>query len=183
MQEKREDPGKNSREKAGTKLPPIVTPTPPVDPLAAQGLTRLSGAFIISGNTGSALYLEQVIDGQQALVKPGLWRHADGRIVLSLPELAKCLGWQLMGSAADGLYTLHACGYTVTVLLPGGNPIVAVDGATLPVADGDAFLSGGTLYVSHRFLEQVLGASTVFDVDENSLVLFLTEKSMALAQD
>ena len=31
MENKREDPGKNSREKAGTRLPPIVTPpVPPV---------------------------------------------------------------------------------------------------------------------------------------------------------
>lgn len=166
-------------------LPPIATPTlPPVDPLADMGLTRLSGAFIISGNTGSALYLQQVIDGQQALVKPGLWRHADGSVVLSLAQLAECLDWRLMGSASDGLYTLYACGYTVTVLLPeGGNPIIAVDGATTSLAAGDAFLADGTLYVSHRFLEATLGASTVFDVDENSLVLFLTDKSMAQAND
>ena len=39
MQEKREDPGKNSREKAGTKLPPIVTP--PIPPVPNRAWTAM----------------------------------------------------------------------------------------------------------------------------------------------
>ena len=39
MQENREDPGKNSREKAGTKLPPIVTP--PIPPVPNRAWTEM----------------------------------------------------------------------------------------------------------------------------------------------
>ena len=39
MQEKHEDPGKNSREKAGTKLPPIVTP--PIPPVPNRAWTEM----------------------------------------------------------------------------------------------------------------------------------------------
>ena len=39
MENKREDPGKNSREKAGTRLPPIVTP--PVPPVPNRAYTEM----------------------------------------------------------------------------------------------------------------------------------------------
>lgn len=165
-------------------MPPVFTPTPPPEnPLADLGVAKLDGGFIISGNNGSALYIQQVIDGKQALVKPGLWRNADGLAIVALPQLADCLNWLLMGSAADGLYTLQACGYTVSILMTSQGPDVIVDGTAVTLDTDDVILSGGMLYVSSRFLETTLGASTVFDVDENSLVLFLTEKEMALRQD
>ena len=39
VENKREDPGKNSREKAGTRLPPIVTP--PVPPVPNRAHTEM----------------------------------------------------------------------------------------------------------------------------------------------
>ena len=39
MQKKKEDPGKNSREKAGTKLPPLVTP--PIPPVPNRAHTEM----------------------------------------------------------------------------------------------------------------------------------------------
>ena len=40
MSESKQDPGKNSREKAGTKFPPIVTP--PVPPVPSRAWTELT---------------------------------------------------------------------------------------------------------------------------------------------
>jgi hypothetical protein len=39
MSENEKDPGKNSREKAGTKLPPIVTP--PIPPVPNRAWTEM----------------------------------------------------------------------------------------------------------------------------------------------
>ena len=150
---------------------------------SVPGLTRVDGGFIISGNTGSALYIEQTIGSQQALVKPGLWQNADGDAVVALPQLADCLGWQLIGSSTDGLYTLDALGYRVTIQLSAEAVDVTVDDAPIAVDMDDVFLADGMLYVTDAFLQKALGAATIFDVDEYSLVLFLTEKIHALAND
>lgn len=156
---------------------------PADDPLAVPGLTKIDSGFIISGNTGSALYIEQVIGGQQALVKPGLWQNAAGDAVVALPQLADCLDWVLIGSSADGLYTLDALGYRVTIQISAEAIDVQVDDEPIALDMDDVLLADGTLYVTDAFLQKALGATTIFDVDEYSLVLFLTEKSHALAND
>ena len=43
MSENKKDPGKNSREKAGTKFPPIIEP--PVPPVPNRAHTELRTAF------------------------------------------------------------------------------------------------------------------------------------------
>ena len=102
---------------------PTATPTPPLpslptmDPASAAAqqapaalLTRMEGAYVISGADGKTLYYETQVNDVPALVKLDMWVDAAGTPVLSLPQLAGALGWNLMGSAADGLYALHACG-------------------------------------------------------------------------
>ena len=167
----------------------VVTPAPekPAEttaaPQAPAALSALESAFIISGADGKALYYEALVDGQPALVKPDMWLNADGAPVMSLAQLADCLdGWTLMGSSADGLYTLTACGYTVTIDVMNG-PAMLVDDAEASISADDVFIRNDTLYVTDAFLRTALGAQTVFDQDEASLVLFLTDKSIAGAQD
>lgn len=171
-------------------LPPLATPAPdagisdqaPASTFAA--LTLLDGAYIISGTDGKSLYREATVDGVPALVRPGLWLNEAGVPVMSLSQLADCQnGWSLMGSSADGLYTLWACGYTVSIQFQAEGLSVLVDGEPLVVPAEDAFLQDGTLYVTDAFLRTVLKAQTVFDADEKSLVLFLQDKSIANAQD
>lgn len=188
-------------------LPPVPTMTPPppvtqapVQPAATEVFTqapatdapavsgtsawkKLAGGYIISGNTGSALYIQQTINGQQALVKPDLWLSPNGDAIVSLSQLADCLGWTLMGSSADQAYTLRACGYDVAIHLTSEALIVTVDGEAVTLSRSDVLLVDGTLYITDKFLAEALDASVVFDVDESSLVLFLTDKSVADAQD
>lgn len=170
-------------------LPPLATPdsssistaaNPPVD----TAITLLDGSNIILGNDGATLYRETLVDGVPALVKPDLWVSASGCAVMSLAELTDCIpGWMLMGSSADGLYTLTACGYTVSLHIQVGDLTVLVDGEALNVPADHAFLLNDMVYVTDGFLRTVLNAQTVFDLDEASLVLFLTDKSIADAQD
>ena len=151
---------------------------------AAAALTRLEGAYIISGSTGETLYYETLLDGQPALVKPELWINAQSNPVFSLSQLTDCMDdWTLMGSSADGLYALTACGYTVSIHVRADSVAVLVDGEAVVIPTEDIFLQDDVLYVSDLFLRTTLKADTIFDADENSLIIFFKDKSMANAQD
>lgn len=170
-------------------LPPLPTPAgrtaaPTAVPVPRIGLELLDGAYIISGADGKTLYRETLVDGLPALIKPDLWLTESGAAAMSLAELTDCLeGWSLMGSSADGLYALSACGYTVSIHMRDGVAAILVDGKAVSVSPEDVFLQDGTLYVTDAFLRNVLMAETVFDGDENSLVVFFKDKSVANAQD
>ena len=173
-------------------LPPLATPNGsvadasglPLVPASNTVLTKLEGAYIISGTDGTALYRETLVDGVPALVRPDLWINEADAPVLSLAQLVDCLdGWALMGSSVDGVYALNACGYTVSIHLKADGLSVLVDGESVAVPAENVFLQDGTLYVTDGFLRTTLKASTVFDADEKSLVLFLQDKSIANAQD
>lgn len=175
-------------------LPPLPTPegtsaanitaAVTIAPVQPVTLMKLEGAHIISGNDGKELYQETLVDGVPALVRPDLWMNGSGAAVVSLAQLADCLeNWSLMGSSADGLYTLNACGYTVSIHLQTTGLSVLVDNEPVVVPAADVILQDSTLYVTDAFLRTVLNADTVFDTDENSLVLFLKDKSVADAQD
>jgi hypothetical protein len=88
-----------------------------------------------------------------------------------------------MGSSADGLYALNACGYTVSIYIKADGVSVLVDGTAVVIPEEDVFLLDDVLYVSDTFLRSALKAETVFDADEKSLVVFFKDKSIAGAQD
>lgn len=168
-------------------------PTPGVDPIVSAPteapapritLTLLEDAYIISGNSGDILYRQTLVNGQLALVRPELWVTETGKAVMSLAELADCNeGWTLMGSSADGIYALQACGYTVSIQLMNGDPAILVDGQAVGISTEDAFIQDGTLYVTDAFLRATLQADTLFDADEKSLIVSFKDKSVANAQD
>lgn len=162
-------------------MDPSITAQPTAEPVL---LTKLEGAYVISGTDGKTLYREMLVNGQPALVKTELWLDAEGTPYLSLMQLVDSFeGWSLMGSSADALYALQACGYTVSIHILNGTPSVLVDGQAVTVSAGDALLQDDTLYVTDAFLRTALQAETIFDADEKSLLLFLRDKSVANAQD
>ena len=172
-------------------LPPMPTPdgstatAPAASASAGQiALTPLEDAYIISGLDGKALYRETLLEGLPALVRPDMWLTADATPVMSLAQLVDCLeGWSLMGSSADGLYALSACGYTVSIHFKADETAILVDGEAVTVSGKDIFLQDGMLFVTDGFLRSALKADTVFDADEKSLVVFFKDKSVAQAQD
>lgn len=169
-------------------LSPDFTPEPTATPEVPDGLTLLPNAYVISGNTGEMLQhvvtTEYETFSYQTTVRPRLWVNASGTPVLALAELTNCLdGWTLMGSSADGIYALSACGYTVSIQLAGDSPVLLVDGQAVQVTADDAFIRNGTLYVTDAFLRTALKAETIFDADEKSIVLSFRDKSIIDAQD
>lgn len=169
-------------------LSPDFTPEPTSTPEVPDGLTLLPNAYVISGTTGEMLQhvvtTEYETFSYQTTVRPQLWVNASGKPVLSLAELTNCMdGWTLMGSSADGIYALSACGYTVSIQLAGDSPVILVDGQAVQVTADDAFIRNGTLYVTDAFLRTALKAETVFDADEKSIVLSFRDRSIVDAQD
>ncbi|MBQ7850887.1 MAG: peptidoglycan-binding protein [Clostridia bacterium] len=175
-------------------MAPIPTPPPAAEtvravetiapPATAYELTEVPDALVISGNTGKAMVITQLVDGVEVPLQPRLWMNADGEPVMALRDLVDCSdGWALQGSAADGLYTLQAAGYEVKLLLAGGGARVTVDGKPVTLGENDVRTHGGVLYISGNFLRRTIDASVIFDLEEHSLVLFITEKNMAQATD
>lgn len=163
-----------------TATPAPAAPTPTATP-APFVLTEMSDALVISGNTGRALTLTQVVDGIEMPLSPTLWVSGEGKPVLSLRELTDCYeGWALTGSAAEGGYALTAAGYDVQLLLAGDTVRVTAGGRTVSLAPNDVRYRNGVIYVSGDFLTAVLDANVIFDADERSLVLFISEKTSAI---
>ncbi|MBQ8200481.1 MAG: peptidoglycan-binding protein [Clostridia bacterium] len=166
----------------------VETIAPPVDAAvntaaAVPGLTEVSDALIISGLTGEPLALTETIDGVAVRIRPHLWENEMGEAVMSLRELVDCMpGWTLMGSSADGVYRLNAAGYAVEIQC-GAVLSVTVDGAPVQVDMDDVKLSGSTVYITADFLEAALSATTIYDAEEQSLVLFMMDKTVNQAND
>lgn len=161
---------------------PVVTQTPAEQ--AAPVLTEVNDALIISGNTGRALAITQIVDGTAVTLRPALWMNASGTAVVSLRDLVDCYeGWSLMGSSADGVYTLQAAGYTVTMHFNAGGAAVVVDGKVLSLNSDEVWLEGSVIYVSESFLKKTIDADVIFDIDERSLVLFISDKSVSQSND
>ena len=164
--------------------PPVLTEVTSAPTAAPLVLTPVEGALVISGNTGKALVITQMLDGVASPVKPQLWLDAAGEPYMMLRDLANCYeGWTLTGSAAEGRYELMAAGYDVQLLMAGDSVRVTVDGRSIDVAADDACVRNGVMYVSGTFLRKALDANVIYDAQESSLVLFIRDKSMNDAMD
>ena len=163
-----------------TATPAPATPTPSPTP-APFVLTEVPEALVISGNTGRALVITQMVDGIEVPLSPMLWVSGEGKPVMSLRDLVDCYeGWTLTGSAAEGRYELHAAGYDAQLLLAGDTVRVSVGGRAVNLAPNDVRYRGGVIYVSGDFLTAVLDANVIFDADERSLVLFIRDKTTSV---
>ena len=164
-----------------TEEPVVTAPPATAEPFV---ITEVADALIISGNTGKALTLTQLVDGVAVPLKPTLWINGAGEPVMALRDLVDCYeGWTLSGSAADGLYTLQAAGYEVSLLLAGDSVRVTADGQPTNLTAADVRVLGGVLYITGDFLRETLDANVIYDADERSLVLFIVDKSIANASD
>ena len=175
-------------------MAPIPTPPPAAEtprplptiaqPVSGFEISEVPDALVISGNTGKALVITQLVDGVEVPLKPALYADREGEPFMALRDLVDCYdGWMLQGSAASGMYTLRAAGYDVSLMLAGDGARVTVDGKTVDMDENDVRIVGGVLYVSGDFLRKTIDASVIFDADERSLVLFITEKSLSQATD
>ncbi len=154
---------------------PIPVTTAQTDP-APEGLTTLEGGTIILGNSGSVLTMTVISDGVGYTRRPSLFLNAEHTPFMRLSELAACIGdWTF--TTDGGTQTLTAAGYTV-VISTADSLSVTVDGTPVTLSGGELLFDNGEAYISDSFLRATLSATTVFDQDENSLILFIQNKSV-----
>ena len=122
-------------------------------------------------------------DGVGYTRRPSLWVNTVGSPVMSLRELAACIdGWQLDVSES-GVWVLSAAGYTVVIRETDSGLSVIVDGSPVAMESGAVRLDNGEVYISDMFLRTALKATTIFDSDEQSLILFVRNKSVSTSAD
>lgn len=169
---------------------PDVTDAFPVDVVTTEapvytpdGLTLLPNGSIILGNGGATLTMTVTQDGVGYTRRPSLWVNTVGSPVMSLRELAACIdNWQLDVSES-GVWVLSAAGYTVVIRETDSGLSVMVDGSAVAMESGAVRLDNGEVYISDMFLRTALKATTIFDSDEQSLILFVRNKSVSTSAD
>ena len=185
-------------------VPPTATPTPapetpapsaaptasPADDLPLPGA---SGDFPVDTVTTEApvytpegltlLTMTVTQDGVGYTRRPSLWVNTVGSPVMSLRELAACIDdWQLEVNES-GVWVLSAAGYTVVIRETDSGLSVMVDGSAIAMESGAVRLDNGEVYISDMFLRTALRATTIYDSDEQSLILFVRNKSVSTSAD
>lgn len=159
----------------------VVTTEAPV--YSPEGLTLLPNGSIILGNGGATLTMTVTQDGVGYTRRPSLWVNTVGSPVMSLRELAACIDdWQLDVSES-GVWVLSAAGYTVVIRETDSGLSVMVDGSPVAMESGAVRLDNSEVYISDMFLRTALKATTIFDSDEQSLILFVRNKSVSTSAD
>lgn len=160
---------------------PVETPSePPVG--SAYGLTMVEGAYIALGDSGSHLVALRLTDGVMMPFYPRVWLNAEGEAFLSLRDMADSVtAWTL--NENGGMLTLSAAGYTVSFAALGNSVTCAVDGAEAVLPEGSLFAVEGDMLVSETFLRQVFHAETLWDADENTLMLDVPAREEAVQND
>lgn len=159
----------------------VVTTEAPV--YTPEGLTLLPNGSIILGNGGATLTMTVTQDGVGYTRRPSLWVNTVGSPVMSLRELAACIDdWQLDVSES-GVWVLSAAGYTVVIRETDSGLSVMVDGSAIAMESGAVRLDNGEVYISDMFLRTALRATTIYDSDEQSLILFVRNKSVSTSTD
>ena len=171
---------------------PDVTDAFPVDVVTTEapvytpdGLTLLPNGsiFLGSGGNGQALTMTVTQDGVGYTRRPSLWVNTVGSPVMSLRELAACIDdWQLDVNES-GVWVLSAAGYTVVIRETDSGLSVMVDGSAVAMESGAVRLDNGEMYISDMFLRTALRATTIYDSDEQSLILFVRNKSVSTSTD
>lgn len=148
------------------------------------GLTRVENGLIVLQSSGSFLTYQEEENGVPVTYMPRLWRNEAGQAVVNLGELVNCMPeWTLTGVDGYGARYLSAAGYSVRLTAENGQIVTYTDGVQAPLAQGDVLAERGELYVTENFLRAALGANTVFDEDEATLLLTVVDKSLATATD
>ena len=162
---------------------PVDTVTTEAPAYTPEGLTLLPNGSIILGNGGATLTMTVTQDGVGYTRRPSLWVNTVGSPVMSLRELAACIDdWQLDVSES-GVWVLSAAGYTVVIRETDSGLSVMVDGSAIAMESGAVRLDNGEVYISDMFLRTALRATTIYDSDEQSLILFVRNKSVSTSAD
>lgn len=152
-----------------------VTPEPTEVPLARQ---QLVGASIVYNDGVAPLSALSQEDGVTVARQPRVYQLEDGRIQLSLTDLADAIdGWSV---TVDGnLISLTASGYVVTMMRISGQYSCMVDSTSISLAEGDVSMAEGDPCVTADFLRKALAAEFIWDAEETTLILRILPKEQA----
>ena len=181
-----------------------ATPSPDptlVPPLAdaeaspqLHGLTTLTlqeDSNVVVNGSGAPLSAIVPEDGVTVERVLHVYTDAMGEPLVDAAFLAQCLeNWSWTPDATkENAYTLMADGYTLQLqvaLDDNGDAISAtldVDGNTVDLALGDVrILADGTVLIRVSVLEKAIGATYVWEPEENALVLHYVSKELAGAE-
>ena len=152
-----------------------ATPEPTEVPLAR---TQLAGASIVYNDDTAPLMALRQKDGVTVANEPRVYQLEDGRIQLSLTDLADAIdGWDV--NVDGNLISLHASGYVVTMMRISGSYSCVVDSETIVLAQGDVSMADGEPCVTADFLRKALGAEFIWDAEETTLILRILPKASA----
>lgn len=153
-------------------------------PVAEADMERewLWQASIVYNDGSTPLAALRQEDGVTVTSNPRVYRLSDGRIQLSLSDLVAAIeDWDMV---VDGnLISLNASGYVVTLMRISGMYSCMVDGQSVALTAGDVVITEDDPCVTTDFLQKVLGAETLWDSEESTLILRVQPKNLAQAAD
>lgn len=166
--------------KAKSDITPEPAPTAadstiaPPDAGTPAGSTALAAASVVYNDAPLTYLIQQ--DGVTVSGTPRVYQLEDGRILLSLDDVALCMeDWTL--TKEGELIALEASGYVVTLLRIGGRYSCVVDGQSVALETDDVILSGGEAFATADFLQKALGAEVSWVGEENALLVHLEPKT------
>lgn len=154
-----------------------ATPTPdmptevPAD-LPPEALMVLQKNVTVTLDNAGMIYCLEEIDGVTMMVSPRVYRYHDGRIFVSLFDLASAVeDWSYV-TESSGMSTLTANGHTVTFAIGGDAFTWQADGGQTINADlSEVSTLFGDTMVSTAVLERALGIRMTWDSDECALMI------------
>ena len=158
------------------------TEAPAAEPEPA-GPTLITGVSIVLNDSGEKLTCLRQEDGVTIRATPRVWQTEEGGLLLDMTDLAASAdGWSFTLSM-DGVYTFIAEGYTVTITPSDEGFLCQADGEDVALEEGDFLLEGDTALCSPALLEKALGAETLWDSEEQTLMIRLLPRELAEASD
>ena len=159
----------------------VPTAEPTSAPVASPAMTAAVGVSVVLNDSGEKLTYLQQQDGVTVRVEPRLWLDAEDRLYLDLIDLAACTEDWSFTMSMDGTYQLLAEGYEVLIAADG--LACTVEGETIPLTEEDFLLYEASPLCGPTLLEKALGAETLWDADEKTLMLQIVHRDVAKATD
>ena len=157
--------------------PEVVTPSP--EPLS---LEIMPVASVVYNGSGEPLSFLRSVDGVTMLDTPALYDVSNGTVAVNLSDLADAIEQWVVSPIASG-WIMSAEGYTVEILVDGGQFTCTVDGEDFPCSDGDFFIEGNTPVIRAELLGELLHGTSVWEPEENTLLLLFQGKEVDQATD
>ncbi|MGN0747213.1 MAG: peptidoglycan-binding protein [Aristaeellaceae bacterium] len=176
-------PGLDEIDPGETAAPTDAPTTAPTEEPAPAGPVAMQGVSIVLNDSGEKLTCLRQEDGVTIRATPRVWQTAEGGLLLDMTDLAASVeGWGFTLSI-EGVYTFTAGDYTVTIAPEGEGFRCQADGGDVALDEGDFLLEGDTAMCSPALLEKALGATTLWDSEEQTLMIRLLPRELTEASD